>query len=116
MKSIIIILLLAASSTWLLLQNQNLKEELEIRRKITQMELINLLHVQEEVASFTSIHPLDEVQGSEDMDVIYRIELLRDHLHLGTDRPSPDWIDNVASAAKEEIQRLRYEQISDRNE
>lgn len=41
------------------------------------------------------------------MDITYRIELLQDHLNVGLDRPSPDWIMNVTMAAKEEIKSLR---------
>ena len=96
-----------------------LKSELEIRKKISVHEIKTLMEngippvqlIDDKAVTFTSFSPgttyLDEVQGFEDNDVLSRIDLLQDHLHLQLERPSSEWVKSVTDAAEAEIIQLR---------
>lgn len=52
MKTLALVLFVTAG--WLFFQNQKLDAEIEIRRKITQMDLINLIDMEDKTFTFTS--------------------------------------------------------------
>lgn len=67
----------------------------------------NYLHKYYKQTEIQNNYHLDEAPGEHSADIMYRIDMLQQHIYLNTN-PSPKWINDVLSAAKYEITNYRF--------
>lgn len=79
--------------------------ELNETKEIKAEEILGLIERQEMYTKLeTEIEPLPEPTGTQQDDILERIEMLRQHIPF---KPSPEWIREVITAAETEIKTLR---------